>query len=324
MKLEFRHFELVDAIQKGGNLSAAAKLLGLSQPAVSTAFKSLEKNIGGKLFETGSNGLMPTRLADIFLSRNMALRGPLDQIRADIESIKQGRFGQLNIGTGFNPPLLSLYPALAQLQNEMPNLSINLVERDWRDIMVAIASETIDFGIIDVSIAEKSDQFHHKRLRRHLCCVVVRRGHPLEGRTSLSIDDIMPYSYCGPNPSRWAIDHAGVGAKIFGEVGTDYGQITGSFNAHTFYTALNMLLNTNSFSVLLKHIFKAHHSQQLNLDFTPHLVVLEVEGLDWLRTNYGLVWRLNRRLTEFDYRFMDIIEEVERGILGDDSNLDDV
>ena len=318
MKLEFRHFELVDAIQKGGTLSAAAKLLGLSQPAVSTALKSLEKKIGGKLFEASSNGLIPTRLADIFLTRNLALRGPLEQIRADIESIRQGRSGQINIGTGFNPPLLSLYTGLALLQEEMPQLCVNLIERDWRDIMVAIASETIDFGIIDVSIAEKSDRFHHKPLPRHACCVVVRRGHPLEGQASLSIDDLLPYPYCGPNPSRWAIDHAGVGARIFGQAESDYGQISGSFNAHTFYTAFNILMATNSFSVFPKHIFKIKQHEQPSLDFRPLLVELEVEGLAWLRTNYGLVWRRNRKLTEFDTKFMDIIEIIENKIAAED------
>ena len=316
MKLEFRHFELVEAIQRGGTLSAAAKLLGLSQPAVSSALKSLEAKIGGKLFELGENGLTPTRLADIFLTRNLSLKGPLEQIRADLESIKQGRFGQLNIGTGFNPPLISLYSALAKLQQELPLLYVNLVERDWRDIMVAIASETIDFGIIDVSIAETSDQFYHRRLPRHACCIVVRRGHPLEERKDITIDDLLPYSYCGPNPSRWAIDHAGVGAKIFGEAAKDYGQISGAFNAHTFYTAFNIILATNSFSVLPKIIFSRPRTNDTSFDFTERLIALDVEGLSWLTTNYGLVWRRERKLTEFDTRFMDIIEAVERKIEG--------
>lgn len=314
MKLEFRHFELVDAIQKGGTLSAAARILGLSQPAISSSLKALERKIGGKLFELTESGLTPTPLADIFLTRNLALKGPLEQIRADIESIKQGRFSQLNIGSGFNPPLISLYKSLAQLQSEKPNLSINLVERDWRDIMLAIASCVIDFGIIDVSIAEKSDEFHYKRLPLHECCVVVRRGHPLEGREYLSIEDLLTYSYCGPNPSRWAIDHAGIGAKIFGQANKDYGQISGSFNAHTFYTALNIIIATNSFSVVPKSIFKKNSTTHYHFDFSNYLLTLNVKDLGWLRTNYGIVWRRNRKLTDFDERFMTIIEEVESEI----------
>lgn len=318
MKLEFKHFELVDAIFRGQSLSAAAKYLGLSQPAISSALKSLENKVGGKLFEVGENGLIPTRLADIFISRNMALRGPLDQIRADIESIKQGRFGQINIGTGFNPPLISLYDALSQLLIHMPRLSINLIERDWRDIMVAIASETIDFGIIDVSIAEKSDQFQYIRLPRHLCSVVVRLGHPLIDKSNISIDDLSHYPYCGPNPSRWAIDEAGIGAKIFGEAKKNKDQIMGSFNAHTFYTALNIVLNTDSFSVLPKIIFNRKKNDNQIFEFTSHLAQIKIEELSWLRTNYGIVWRSNRKLTEFDEKFIEIIEDIENRITAED------
>ena len=314
MKLEFRHFELVDAIQKGGTLSAAARILGVSQPAISSSLKALERKIGGKLFELTENGLTPTPLADIFLTRNLALKGPLEQIRADIESIKQGRFSELNIGSGFNPPLISLYKSLARLQSEKPNLSVNLVERDWRDVMLAIASCVIDFGIIDVSIAEGSDEFYYKRLPLHECCIVVRRGHPLEGREYLSIEDLFPYSYCGPNPSRWAIDHAGIGAKIFGQADRDYGQISGSFNAHTFYTAFNIIIATNSFSVVPKSIFKKSSTDQYYFDFSNYLVALNVKDLGWLRTNYGIVWKRTRKLTDFDERFMTIIEEVENEI----------
>ncbi|MFM9153454.1 MAG: hypothetical protein ACKOPC_07625, partial [Methylocystis sp.] len=128
--------------------------------------------------------------------------------------------------------------------------------------MLAIASCVIDFGIIDVSIAEKSNEFFYKRLPLHECCIVVRRGNPLESREYLSIEDLLPYSYCGPNPSRWAIDHAGIGAKIFGQADRDYGQVSGSFNAHTFYTAINIIITTNSFSVIPKAIFRKNAAAQ--------------------------------------------------------------
>ena len=317
MKLEFQNFELVEAINKSGSLSGAARLLGLSQPAISKALKSLEKKIGGILFEVNNGQFTPTSLAEIFLTRGMALKGPLAQIKADIEGMKQGRFSQLNIGTGFNPPLISLYTALAKIQNELPNLSINLVERDWRDIMVAISSEVIDFGIIDVSIAEQSQKFQFKKLPRHPCCIVVRRGHPLEEKKSITINDLLSYSYCGPNPSRWAIDQSGVAAKIFGQSDKNNIQLSRSFNAHTCFTALNFILNTNSFSVLPKIIFNEQKRNKIVSLFATKLVALDVDGLSWLRTNYGLVWNRNKIMSEFDLRLMKIIENIEFEIYDD-------
>jgi len=315
MKLEFRHFELVEAINKGGSLATAAKLLGKTQPAVSIALKALEKEVGGKLFEFSPNGLIPTPLADIFLTRHMALKGPLDQIYADLKSLAYGRFGHINIGTGFNPPLISLYPALSQLQKELPSLSVNLLERDWRDIMVAIASETIDLGIIDVSIAEQSSEFDFRRLPRHDCCVVVRSQHPLAGKAGLTIEDLLPYSYCGPHPSRWAIDQSGIGSKIFGIAEGDTEQISASFNAHTFFTALNMILSTNAFSVFPKIIFEHMSPIYSYLDFSTQLVNLEISELSWLKTNYGLVWNKNRLTLDCLKRFIEIIVKMENDLL---------
>ncbi len=217
MNLDVRHFELVNAINTGGSINAAAKILGVTQPAISSALKTLENSIGGKLFETKHGNLKSTALAEIFISRSSKVKAPLEQILIDIENIKRGIYRQLNIGVGFYPPMLSLFPTITKLNQEENSKTLSIVERDWRDITLAILSETIDFGIIDVSIAENSNRYTFRKLPRHSCGIVVRKNHPLTKLDAVKIEHLYEYSYCGPHPSRWAIERDLLAEKLFGQ-----------------------------------------------------------------------------------------------------------
>ncbi|SED01137.1 DNA-binding transcriptional regulator, LysR family [Amycolatopsis tolypomycina] len=60
MRLELRHLELVVAIADAGSLRRAAARLHLSQPAVTTQLKRIERFFGGSLFVRSADGVLPT------------------------------------------------------------------------------------------------------------------------------------------------------------------------------------------------------------------------------------------------------------------------
>ena len=78
MRLTLRHFEIVEALQSLGTVTAAARALGLSQPGLSRALKTLEEQIGGKLFTKADHGLVATPLADVFLRHHRQLLTPVE------------------------------------------------------------------------------------------------------------------------------------------------------------------------------------------------------------------------------------------------------
>jgi DNA-binding transcriptional LysR family regulator len=67
------------AVYRTGSFTAAARLLGLSQPTVTTQIRSLERQLGRELFERRARGVTPAPYADELAARIVQ---PLDSLAA--------------------------------------------------------------------------------------------------------------------------------------------------------------------------------------------------------------------------------------------------
>ncbi|MEW2081892.1 LysR family transcriptional regulator [Streptomyces sp. NPDC005283] len=67
------------AVHRAGSFTAAARLLGLSQPTVTTQIRSLEGQLGRELFERLPRGVAPTPVADDLAAQ---IAAPLDALAA--------------------------------------------------------------------------------------------------------------------------------------------------------------------------------------------------------------------------------------------------
>lgn len=65
------------AVYRSGSFTGAARLLGLSQPTVTTQMRALERQTGRELFERLPRGVTPTPVADELAARVAA---PLDEL----------------------------------------------------------------------------------------------------------------------------------------------------------------------------------------------------------------------------------------------------
>ncbi|MEU9212320.1 LysR family transcriptional regulator [Streptomyces sp. NPDC048415] len=74
-------------VHRAGSFTAAARLLGLSQPTVTTRMRSLEEQLGRELFERGPRGVVPTTVADELAAQ---VATPLDALAAVAD---RGGFG---------------------------------------------------------------------------------------------------------------------------------------------------------------------------------------------------------------------------------------
>ncbi|MFI8823609.1 LysR family transcriptional regulator [Streptomyces sp. NPDC053431] len=67
------------AVHRTGSFTAAARLLSLSQPTVTTQIQALERRLGRELFARGPRGTAPTPYADELAAR---VAGPIDELSA--------------------------------------------------------------------------------------------------------------------------------------------------------------------------------------------------------------------------------------------------
>ena len=97
-RLRLRDLRYLQAICDQGSMAKAAKLLGVSQPAISRAMADLEATIGVPLFDRSPQGVVPTRYAEALLERGRTVTDELKQGVNEILSLADPAAGEVRIG----------------------------------------------------------------------------------------------------------------------------------------------------------------------------------------------------------------------------------
>jgi DNA-binding transcriptional LysR family regulator len=113
------------AVHRTGSFTAAARLLSLSQPTVTTQIRSLERQLGRELFERLSRGVAATSFADDLVAQVAA---PLDALAAVAD---RGHFGErapagpVHLGGPAELLCVRALPALAPLVEQGVRLRVS-------------------------------------------------------------------------------------------------------------------------------------------------------------------------------------------------------
>ncbi|MFG6496556.1 LysR family transcriptional regulator [Fictibacillus sp. UD] len=122
--MDINQLQAFDQVVRHGSFSKAARMMDISQPAISIRIKNLEEEIGGELFKRGGNKLEITVLGRTFLPFAQQALATLYKGMEQSRLAQEGKGGTLAIGT--LPTLATHYfsATLTTLQRKYPNLGI--------------------------------------------------------------------------------------------------------------------------------------------------------------------------------------------------------
>jgi len=125
----------------------AARVLHLSQPALTKQMRRLEEELGGELFERGTHGTRLTSLGTTFLPLAGDLVQRSDDVLKEARRQASGEVGRLAIG--FGRTTLELVPGLVmKLRNLSPSVEIRLQDMSTAEQFAALETGTIDVGFL--------------------------------------------------------------------------------------------------------------------------------------------------------------------------------
>ena len=134
-----------------------ARLLNVSQRALTKRIRQLESEIGGQLFHRGRNGTRLTDVGGLLLDRAGELVRRADQLLDDMRRAARGEIGKLSIGFGFDT--FDLVPlVVAQLRRRAPEVQVKLRDMSTREQLVGLSSGTIDIGFVRLPVADDFEQ----------------------------------------------------------------------------------------------------------------------------------------------------------------------
>jgi len=125
----------------------AARVLHLSQPALTKQMRRLEQELGGELLERGTHGTKLTTLGTTFLPLALELVKRSDDVLEEGRRQANGDVGRLAIG--FGSTTLDLVPALVmKLRSSSPNVEIRLQDMSTGEQFAALEAGAIDVGFL--------------------------------------------------------------------------------------------------------------------------------------------------------------------------------
>ena len=172
-----RDIEIFRTVMTSGSATRAAKVLGLSQPAVSMALRRLEERAGLELFQRPGGKLQPTQQAQALLAEVQRHFVGMDVIEQRIRSLKQFGAGRMRIaafpglGTGFVPRVL------ADLAAAGTRSIVSLQVMGSQDVRSQVLRDEVELGIAAQDISTAGVE--HALFAHYFGVVALPPGHPL-------------------------------------------------------------------------------------------------------------------------------------------------
>ncbi|AMO97920.1 bacterial regulatory helix-turn-helix, lysR family protein [Collimonas fungivorans] len=164
-------------VAREGNLTRAAELLHVTQPAVSLQIKSLQASLNLQLFARIPSGMALTDDGVKLLSFAERAIAAMAELRQQAESLHSNSSeilsGKLAIGTILDPEFIRLGAFLQRLVESYPQLSTQLQHSMSGDVLQQIKSGHLDVGYY---LGTPNKNFHRLTLTQFTYCVLAPSG----------------------------------------------------------------------------------------------------------------------------------------------------
>lgn len=157
--MELRTMRYFLAVARAENMTRAAQLLHVTQPTLSKQLKSLEEELGKKLFIRHSFRIQLTKEGILLRKRAEDLVGMADKITAEFLAFDDALGGDLYFGLAESYQIRHLAAAIKKFKNTYPGIHYHITSGDTEQV-----TEKLDKGIVDFAVlAQEPDtaKYHH-------------------------------------------------------------------------------------------------------------------------------------------------------------------
>ncbi len=202
MGLTLLQMRYILEIDRCGSMNKAAKLLFLSQSALSSAIAEVERELGITVFHRSNRGISLTEDGRALVGQIAPIVEQSRKLSRYYAGRKGGDWQRLSVAVQRYPFCAK---AFVELLRELPDapMQMSLKELDMSAVIREVALGESELGVLFVSdltehavlrtLEEK--QLSFEPLVTLKPQVFLRRGHPLAGESAVSLEQLRPYPH---------------------------------------------------------------------------------------------------------------------------------
>jgi DNA-binding transcriptional LysR family regulator len=197
-RLKTRHLSLLLHLYEQRSVLRAAEAAKMTQPAASRLLAEMEDLFGVPLFVRHARGVEPTWYGQVLIRRARAALSEIGRAHDEISAMRAGRMGQASIGTVVNPGTTLVPQAIAAVKRDNPDILIR-VEMDYsRPLVAKLLDGQLDIVVGRILDSEGAAELDFEPLADEPHSAIVRAGHPLAQRGSVSHADLAEWGWIMP------------------------------------------------------------------------------------------------------------------------------
>ncbi|MCY1205884.1 HTH-type transcriptional regulator ArgP [compost metagenome] len=176
--LNIRYLSAVRAVMRAGSISGAARMLFLTQPAVTKSIQLAEEELGVKLFVRSKGKLIPTAEATFLYPEMERIFGDIFHLQDLANEVRQGHAGRIVLATVSNLSAALLGRAIAQFRTRHPKVRFDVEVHSTKVVLERVRLGQVGLGLLDLSPKDPSNVDVMELCDASVHCVMPR-DHPL-------------------------------------------------------------------------------------------------------------------------------------------------
>ena len=188
--MEIKNLRYFLAVAREENMSKAAEQLHVSQPTLSKTLKSLEEELGKKLFVRHSFSISLTDEGMLLRDRAQDLVAMSDKIEQEFSSLDDITGGDICFGLAESYQIRYLAREIYKLKEKYPNFTYHITSGDTEQV-----TEKLDKGILDFAVlCETPDSNKYEYVKfpeADVWGAIISSSHPLAKKKSIHVSDLI-------------------------------------------------------------------------------------------------------------------------------------
>ncbi|MEX2126869.1 MAG: LysR family transcriptional regulator [Xanthobacteraceae bacterium] len=189
LAMNLRQLQYFIEVSELENVTKAAERLHIAQPALSRHMRSLERDLGVRLFDRDGRGIILTNAGLVFRDRVRSVLRELDRAQLEVKALSRSPGGRIDFGMPFSISQALTHVLVQRLHNELPSVALRVID-GWTGFIIEwLLRGRFDLGIIyDHTL--KSDVLRTEPLAAEEQFLVCASDGKLARRESISLAEI--------------------------------------------------------------------------------------------------------------------------------------
>jgi DNA-binding transcriptional LysR family regulator len=189
--MDFEQLRTFQQVSRLKSFSRAAEKLGVTQPAISAQIRSLEKEVGARLFDRDGGKVTFTaagRLFEPFAEHCLQCQS---HILVAVNELYRSARGEVSVAASEATSLYVLPRVFAQYKKHYTRVNLNIVRAEHLRSLEAVINRDVDFAVVSMPVKDPRlvvQVIHHDDM-----VLAVAPTHALATRATVKLDEMLKF-----------------------------------------------------------------------------------------------------------------------------------